>query len=312
MPSFLSNIDDPHTVITAIDSGIRFPEVVAVMREKYEGAIRQFATLVASSSSSGELLGSIRTPRFDSDTRMALLKIFRRCVSGVCDTEATKKITVIPTSSFVDNYGASFKPIEKLKEQFATLSDELIAVLAVGIGEYDNRGQQGYVLTKQFFDWFEAKFKGQYTIEGPKGAGRDIQLRTVMPGFTADCPCDLVIRNALDQSVKAVGFARYDSTRGGAQSDDRTGGNASKVYMIRDFCKQVNKPLRVLFVADGPGLAHKDTWIEAVRLDDALDGEVRVTTLKLADQRVTLEWLRGDPSFDTSVTPASPPRRGTT
>ena len=28
---------------------------------------------------------------------------------------------------------------------------------------------------------------------------------------------------------------------------------------------------------------------------DRIDGNVRVTTLKLADQRITLEWLRGDP-----------------
>jgi hypothetical protein len=35
-PSFLATISDPHSVITAIDGGLRFPEVVAVMREKYE------------------------------------------------------------------------------------------------------------------------------------------------------------------------------------------------------------------------------------------------------------------------------------
>lgn len=35
-PSFLTTITDPHSVITAIESGLRFPEVVPVMREKYE------------------------------------------------------------------------------------------------------------------------------------------------------------------------------------------------------------------------------------------------------------------------------------
>jgi len=48
-------------------------------------------------------------------------------------------------------------------------------------------------------------------------------------------------------------------------------------------------------VADGPGFAHGDTWGEAVRLDGLWDGNVRVATLKLADERITLEWLKGAP-----------------
>lgn len=293
-PSFLATITDPHSVITAIESGLRFPEVVPVMREKYEAAIRQFAKLAAASTDSGDLLERIRTPNIPADQRMALLKIFRRCVSGVCDTEATKKITSIPTRSLVDNYGSTFKPISKVKEQFADLNDVFISVLAVSIGEYDNRGQQGYVLTGQFFDWFEAKFKDHLTIEGPRGAGPDVELSTVIPGFNGACPCDFVIRNKLDRSVIAVGFARYDSTRGGAQSDDRTGGNSAKVYMIREHCIPLKKSLRIIFVADGPGLAHGDTWKETVRLDGMWEGNVRVTTLKLADKRISLEWLRGE------------------
>ncbi len=150
--SYFRTISDPHTVITAIESGVRFPEVVPILREKYEEAIRMFAIYVDSATSSGHLLGLIRDQRMDADQRMAMLKIFRRCVSGVCDTEATKKITTIPTQSFVDNYGSTFKPIEKLKEQFADLDDVFISVLAVSVGEYDNRGKQGYVLAGQFLE----------------------------------------------------------------------------------------------------------------------------------------------------------------
>jgi hypothetical protein len=292
--SFLAKINDPHSVITAIDGGIRFPEVVPIMQGKYEEAIRQFASLTFEASNSGNLLERIRTPAIQADRRMALLKIFRRCVSGVCDTEATKKITTITTKSLVDNYGTTFKPISKLREQFADLSDVFVSVLAVSVGEYDNRGQQGYVLTGQFFDWFEERFKNQLTIEGPRGAGPDIELSTAMAGFRGSCPCDFVIHTRLDGRILAVGFARYDSTRGGSQSDDRTGGNAGKLYLIRTQCQRIRKPLRVLFVADGPGLAHKDTWREAVSLDGMWAGNVRVTTLKLANERVTLEWLRGD------------------
>lgn len=295
--SFLATITDPHTVITAIESGLRFPEVVPVMREKYEAAIRQFASLVSVSASSGDLLERIRTPQIPANRRIALLKLFRRCVSGVCDTEATRKTTAISTSSLVENYGSSFKPISKLKEQFVDLTEVFISVLAVSIGEYDNRGKQGYVLTGQFFDWFEERFKDRLTIEGPRGAGPDIELSTVIPDFQGSCPCDFVIRNLLDRNVVAVGFARYDSTRGGAQSDDRTGGNVAKVYMIRDHCKPIRKHLRIVFLADGPGLAHSDTWNEAVKLDGMWVGNVRVTTLKLAPTRLTLEWLSGSTSI---------------
>lgn len=290
--SFLSTVTDPHSVITAIESGLRFPEVVPVMREKYEVAIRHFAALVVASTSSEDLLGRIRTPEIPGGRRMALLKIFRRCVSGVCDTETTKKIEAISTRTLVENYGSTFKPISKLKEQFAALNDIFISVLAVSVGEYDNRGQQGYVLAGQFFDWFEEKYKDRLTIEGPRGPG---EYRADITGFDEPFPCDFAIRNCLDRNVEAVGFLRYDSTRGGAQSDDRTGGNVAKVYLLRERCQAIGKSLRVLFVADGPGLTHRDTWAEAVSLDGMWEGNVRVTTLKLANQRVTLEWLLGDP-----------------
>ncbi|MBM7406898.1 hypothetical protein EDF69_002464 [Sphingomonas sp. JUb134] len=37
------------------------------------------------------------------------------------------------------------------------------------------------------------------------------------------------------------------------------------------------------------------TWEEACNIDGEWDGNVRVTTLKLAKVRVTREWLKGEP-----------------
>lgn len=290
---FFASITDPHEVVTAIDSGLRFPEIVPQLRAKYEDDIRYFASLVASSASSAELLGRIRSTKIPADRRMSLLKIFRRCVSGVCDTEATKKIKTISTESIVNAYGHTFKPISKLKQQFASMGDDFLAALSVSVGEYDNRGQQGYVLTGLFFDWFEETFANQLTIEGPRGAGPDVELGSVVPNFQGSCPCDFVVRQASDNNVLAIGFARYDSTRGGAQSDDRTGGNAGKVYKLRDYHRETGNLIRIVFLADGPGLTHKDTWQEACDLDSVWDDNVRVTTLKLAPQRLTLQWFLG-------------------
>ena len=292
MSSFLATVTDPHTIITPQESSLRFPEIIPVMQAKYEASIREFAKIVAESSDSGDLLRRIRMPSIPARNRMTFLKLFRRTVAGVIDTEMSKKISNVPTSTLIENYGGYFKPISILKDQFANLSDQSIAILAVSIGEYDNRGQQGYALTNQFFNWFDAKFSRELTIEGPRGAGKDIELCSVLPTFTGSCPCDFVIREYNNRDIIAIGFARYDSTRGGAQSDDRTGGNTAKVYMIQAFCKPPVRPLRIIFVADGPGLAHNDTWAETVKLDGSWSDNVRVATLKLLDQRVTLDWLR--------------------
>ena len=292
----LSQVSDPNTVITPIDGAIRFPEILDNLYKKYDGAITLFSKLIAESASSTILLDRIRSKEIDSDQRMSLLKMFRRCVSPVLDTETTKKIEKVSTESLVANFGHTFKPIELLKVQFEKMSADTRAALAALIGEYDTRGQSGYVLTENFFSWFEINFEKELAIEGPRGAGRDIELSSVFDDFKGQYPCDFVIRKLESNEAVAVGFARYDSTRGGAQSDDRTGGNSNKVAKAREYCAGTKRSFRLLFLSDGPGLAHKDTWEEACELDGSWGGNVRVTTLKLAPSRVTSSWLLGTES----------------
>ena len=288
---FLSQITDISKVITPIDSTIRFPEVLQVLIEKYGNAIDVFCTLIKDSQSSAEILEHIRSPERPAKERIALLKMYRRCISPVLDTETTKKIKKIKTETLIETYGNTFKPIAKLKKQFSDLPTEYKYALAALVGEYDTRGQLGYQLTESFFDWFEEHFHGRYSIEGPRGAGRDIELSELYPDFKESYPCDFVIRRILDKEVLAVGFARYDSTRGGAQSDDRTGGNANKVEKAKQFDAFTSTQLKLIFLSDGPGLMHTDTWKEACDLDGQWDGRVRVTTLKLAEKRISSQWL---------------------
>lgn len=224
---------------------------------------------------------------------MSLLKMFRRCVSPVLDTEMAKKITKVSTQSLVETLGHTFKPIEVLRRQFADLSADEEAALAALIGEYDTRGQLGYLLTDRFFTWFESALGHSFVIEGPRGAGRDIELSSVYSEYVGRFPCDFVIRSRQDEAVRAIGFARYDSTRGGAQSDDRTGGNSDKVSKAKQFCAEFGRAFRIIFVADGPGLAHRDTWSEACELDGEWDGNVRVATLAIAPYRIDYDWLMG-------------------
>ena len=141
--------------------------------------------------------------------------------------------------------------------------------------------------------WFEDQFDGRYKILGPRRAGPDIELSKIYPDFEGSFPCDFVVRRWTDDEVLAVGFARYDATRGGAQSDDRTGGNANKVDKLRAFDSKKPTRLKLIFLADGPGLLHKDTWEEACNLDGLWDDRVRVTTLKTAAMRISPDWLEG-------------------
>lgn len=287
---FLTTIKDPNSVVTPIDTALRFPEILEVLLAKYSDDIELFIKMVAESETSAELLDRIRQKSIPSDTRMSLLKIFRRAVAPVLDTETTKKLKVT-TISLVENYGTTFKPIDLLKQQFVEMDKETKGALASLIGEYDTRGQLGYILTDRFFDWFEKTFEGVCSIQGPRGAGRDVELKTIFKDFVGQYPCDFVITAANDGRPLAVGFARYDSTRGGAQSDDRTGGNSYKVSMAKEYCEKTGTKLKLVFISDGPGLAHRDTWEEACELDGSWNGNVRVATMKLAESRITADWL---------------------
>lgn len=290
--SFLSNVTVPEAVVTAIPSSPTFPEFLKRRNDKYNPYIDLFANLVIESSSSAVLLEKIRdNTRFNADERMSLLKIFRRAVSPIIDTEKSKKLN-IATSVFIEHYGHTFKDIDILKRQFLSLPDPERSALNSLLGEYDDRGKQGYILTDLFFTWFENRFQGVFTIEGPRGAGRDIQLSTAFPDFNTDYPCDFIIRDAISHQVLVVGFARYDSTRGGSQSDDRTGGNNDKVLRANEFKMNTENRFKLLFLSDGPGLTHKDTWLEACLLDGASNDQVRVSTLKTAELRISEDWIR--------------------
>lgn len=292
MTKYLATITDPQSVTTAIDASVKFPEILSACKEKYAEDIAEFKRLVEKSSSSGELLTEIRSNRFKAPQRMSMLKIFRRAVSPVVDTEMAKKVKSVPTEVLINSLGHTFKPIDILKVQFKNLTGDQESALAALIGEYDTRGQLGYLLTEEFFSWFENRFIGVFSIEGPRGAGPDIELSSIYPEFKGSYPCDFIIRSVNDKKLLAVGFARYDSTRGGAQSDDRTGGNSDKVGKAKNFFNETGEKFRILFISDGPGLAHKDTWEEACSLDGSWDGNVKVSTLKTARVQITEEWLR--------------------
>ena len=92
----------------------------------------------------------------------------------------------------------------------------------------------------------------------------------------------LLLERKINNEIVAVGFSRYDSTRGGAQSDDRTGGNSLKVQKLKSYKICSGKIIKIIFLSDGPGLIHNDTWKETCMLADSWEDNVRVTTLKIS------------------------------
>lgn len=89
----------------------------------------------------------------------------------------------------------------------------------------------------------------------------------------------------------AIGLARYDSDRGGAQEDDRTGQYRDCANEILSYAKRHSLPLKVIFLNDGPGLLLGSMWRDYAEIETFHSGLVKVKTLRMIPERVTMEWL---------------------
>ncbi|WP_242044993.1 hypothetical protein [Anabaena azotica] len=191
--------------------------------------------------------------------------------------------------SIINDYGYRFRDIEEVKKNLASRPNPDEALMAILIQD-KNPGKKGYQLTEAFFLWFEANFGSEYLIQGPKGAGKDVMLNKVLKAWDARTPADIFISHQ-DKTPLVIGFARYDSDRGGAQEDDRTGGNRDKITDILKYADTHKLPLKIFFLNDGPGLTLGSMWNDYAALEDYGKGKVMVCTLKMLDERFTRDWL---------------------
>ena len=130
-----------------------------------------------------------------------------------------------------------------------------------------------------------------FTIEGPVRAGADIQLKSIFPDYPNPTrPVDFVIKDKKG-SVLAIGLARYDGDRGGAQEDDRTGGYSNCAKEILQYTKSHNLPTKVIFVNDGPGLLLGSMWNDYSTIEHIDPDKVMVLTLRMFNERLTTKWL---------------------
>ena len=269
--------------ITVFESPF-FPDYLDVANTIYRSVLKRFDELLHEADSSQNLL--LRIGREPNPSRTQQMRVFRKYVSPDTSVEMLKNVKKLPT--VIENFGERFRKIDDVRDVFEKRppADETLMAL---LYEYSLRGQKGYQLTEAFFLWFEERFRGEYIISGPARAGKDVSLDTVLPNYHSKTPADIYIQRK-DGTPILVGFARYDSDRGGAQEDDRTGGNQDKVTTLLAYSAKERLPLRIFFLNDGPGLLLGSMWNDYAYLEN-LDDRVLVSTLKMLDTRFTKVWL---------------------
>ena len=89
----------------------------------------------------------------------------------------------------------------------------------------------------------------------------------------------------------AIGLARYDGDRGGAQEDDRTGGYNNCAKEILSYTKQRGLSTKVIFLNDGPGLLLGSMWNDYSKLEQIDVDHIMVLTLRMMKTRLTNKWL---------------------
>jgi len=276
---------DAATWIT-LATGEYYPDVLPEACELYKPVLVLFGQILKRSESSVALFTNI-CDLTETWMRIQLVRVFRKYVSPTTPVEMLK--SKLKAKTIIGQFGAGFRPIHEVEKAFASrpLPDEALCAI---LWEYKDRGKKGYDLTEKFF----ALIRGQlpsFTIIGPERAGKDVLLGTVWSDYPKpDRPADFLIKH--EDRILAVGFARYDGDRGGAQEDDRTGGYRDCAREVLDFAKTRGlKKLKVIFLNDGPGLLLGSMWSDYVHLEKTGKGRIRVVTLRMVPERITAEWL---------------------
>lgn len=287
--SFADYKRDARNWITLV-TGEYYPDILVHACALYEPVLRHFGMLLRQSESSIRLLlniANIPTPWM----RVQVARVFRKYVSPETPVEMLKQKA--KAQKIADEFGGTFRPIQEVQAAFDSrpMPDEAICAI---LWEYKDRGKKGYDLTTRFFELFRAQFP-TLLLDGPERAGRDIRMGTIFGDYPyPNRPVDFVVLEGTD--VLAIGLARYDGDRGGAQEDDRTGGYKNCADEILGYCDQRGmKKVKVLFMNDGPGLLLGSMWNDYASIEAKDAARIRVFTLRMLPERITLEWLRAEP-----------------
>lgn len=268
-------------------TGEFYPDILKDACELYKPVLILFGQLLKTSESSTRLFLLI-AEQTDGWMRVQLARVFRKYVSPDTPVEMLKKKT--QAEKICREFGKRFRPIQTVQAAFATrpIPDEALCAV---LWEYKARGQKGYDLTERFFAMFRSTFP-DLTIKGPERAGKDILLGEIFEKYPKpDRPVDFVIFDSAGEDILAIGLARYDSDRGGAQEDDRTGGYQNCADEILNYARKRQLRTKVIFINDGPGLLLGSMWDDYAHLERSRPGRILVATLRMVPERITREWL---------------------
>lgn len=285
-PTFADYEKDARNWIT-LATGEFYPDILKDACLLYTPVLELFGRLVRTSESSERLFLQINDVN-EGWMRVQLCRVFKRYVSPNLPVEMLKRKT--KAASVNEQFGDEYRPIAQVQAAFDSrpIPDEPLCAL---LWEYKDRGKKGYDLTERFFELFASRFP-DLPIVGPKRAGGDVKLGNIFDEYpNPERPVDFVVFGPDRSQVLAVGLARYDGDRGGAQEDDRTGGYHNCAREILDYAIERGHPTKVIFVNDGPGLLLGSMWRDYARLEQHWADRVMITTLRMIPDRVTQEWL---------------------
>jgi len=281
--------DERRNYIT-LSTGEYYPDILEDACRLYLPVLETFSGMLHRSESSIALFMNIAQAP-NQWMRIQLSRVFRKYVSPETPVEMLKKKT--QAEKICRDFGDGFRPIHIVQERFDSrpLPDEALCAV---LWEYKDRGKKGYDLTDKFFDMIQGKFPDMY-IWGPRGAGADIQATQIWSDYPNNSrPLDFVISSKDKKVIYAVGLARYDGDRGGAQEDDRIGGYKNCSDEVLNYVHSHELKTKVIFLNDGPGLLLGSIWEDYSRIEESYPNEVKVLTLRMIDERLTRSWLKGE------------------
>jgi hypothetical protein len=274
-----------HLWIT-LAGGEYYPDILPLACDLYQPVLILFRQLLQAAHSSEDLFMSIAALP-DSWMRVQCSRVFRKYVSPETPVEMLKKKSA--AAEICQKFGARFRAITEVQRRFRErpMPDEALCAV---LWEYKDRGKKGYDLTERLFAILRIQFPMLH-VKGPERAGKDVLMRTVFEDYpNPDRPVDFVI--AEEEEILAIGLARYDSDRGGAQEDDRTGQYRDCAREVLRYARSRRLKTKVIFLNDGPGLLLGSMWRDYSRIEQGWPGKVKVVTLRMIPDRLTLEWLR--------------------
>jgi hypothetical protein len=267
LKSFADYKDDAHVWIT-FSTGEYYPDVLPLACELYQPVLISFGHLLERSHSSTDLFLQISEiqPQW---MRIQLCRVFRKYVSPETPVEMLKKKT--DAINICERFGNGFRSISLVQKRFKErpMPDEALCAI---LWEYKDRGKKGYDLTERLFSIVRENFPN-LTITGPERAGKDILLGKIFKNYPKpDRPVDFVLYEK--NEILAIGLARYDSDRGGAQEDDRTGQYRDCAQEFFTYATEHHLKTKIIFLNDGPGLLLGSMWRDYAYIEDSWQGLV--------------------------------------